>query len=239
VILIRSLLFTLAFYLWSLVAAIVMLPVLIGPRRYAQGSLKVWGAVVTWLLRVICDVKVEIRGREHAPVGAALVAAKHQCMYDIFGTFNALPDASYVLRQELMAIPIFGWWAWKCRMIVVDREGGAKTLRKLLADSRQRLEESPDRQIFIFPEGHRGAPGVPGDYQPGVAFLYRELDLPCVPIALNSGVHWPAHGILRKPGTIVFEFLEPIPPGLKRAVFMSELETRLEAASNALLAEGL
>jgi 1-acyl-sn-glycerol-3-phosphate acyltransferase len=124
-------------------------------------------------------------------------------------------------------------------MIVVDREGGAKTLRKLLADSRQRLEESPDRQIFIFPEGTRGAPGVPGDYQPGVAFLYRELDLPCVPIALNSGVHWPAHGIIRKPGTIVFEFLEPIPPGLKRAVFMSELETRLETASNALLAEGL
>jgi 1-acyl-sn-glycerol-3-phosphate acyltransferase len=144
-----------------------------------------------------------------------------------------------VLRQELMRIPIFSWWAWKCRMIVIDREGGAKTLRKLLADTRQRLKEAPDRQIFIFPEGTRGVPGVPGDYHPGVAFLYRELDLPCVPIALNSGVHWPAHGILRRPGTIVFEFLEPIPPGLKRAAFMTELETRLETASNALLAEGL
>ncbi|HEY5008700.1 MAG TPA: lysophospholipid acyltransferase family protein [Caulobacteraceae bacterium] len=238
-ILVRSLAFAFAFYLWSLVAAIVMLPVLIGPRRYAQGSLKVWGAVVTWLLQIICGVPVEVRGREHAPVGAALVAAKHQCMFDIFGTFNLLPDASYVLRQELMRIPIFNWWAWKTRMIVIDREGGAKTLRKLLADSRQRIDEAPDRQIFIFPEGTRGAPGVPGDYQPGVAFLYRELDLPCVPIALNSGVHWPAHGIIRRPGTIVFQFLEPIPPGLKRAVFMQELESRLEAASNALVAEGL
>ncbi len=238
-ILARSLAFTLAFYLWSLVAAIVMLPVLIGPRRYAQGSLKVWGAVVTWLLRVICGVRVEVRGREHAPVGAALVAAKHQCMFDIFGTFNLLPDAAYVLRQELMRIPIFGWWAWKTRMIVIDREGGAKTLRKLLADSRQRIEEAPDRQVFIFPEGTRGTPGVHREYQPGVAFLYRELDLPCVPIALNSGVHWPAHGILRRPGTIVFQFLEPIPPGLKRAAFMQELEDRLEAASNALVAERL
>lgn len=238
-ILVRSLAFAFAFYLWSLVAAIVMLPVLIGPRRYAQGSLKVWGAVVTWLLQIICGVRVEVRGREHAPVGAALVAAKHQCMFDIFGTFNLLPDASYVLRQELMRIPIFSWWAWKTRMIVIDREGGAKTLRKLLADSRQRIDEAPDRQVFIFPEGTRGAPGVPGDYQPGVAFLYRELDLPCVPIALNSGVHWPAHGIIRRPGTIVFQFLEPIPPGLKRAVFMQELESRLEAASNALVAEGL
>ena len=238
-ILARSLLFTLAFYLWSLVAAIIFLPVLVGPRRYAQGSLKVWGTVVTWLLRVICDVRVEVRGREHIPIGAALVASKHQCMFDIFGTFSLLPDASYVLRQELMRIPIFSWWAWKCRMIVIDREGGAKTLRKLLADSRQRLKEAPDRQIFIFPEGHRGQPGVAGDYQPGVAFLDRELDLPCVPIALNSGVHWPAHGIIRRPGTIVFEFLEPIPPGLKRAAFMTELETRLETASKALLAEGL
>jgi 1-acyl-sn-glycerol-3-phosphate acyltransferase len=238
-ILVRSLAFTFAFYLWSLVAAIAFLPVLVGPRRFAQGSLKVWGAVVTWLLRIICDVRVEVRGREHAPVGAALVAAKHQCMFDIFGTFNLLPDASYVLRQELMRIPVFGWWARKCHMLVIDREGGAKTLRKLLADARQRLKEAPDRQIFIFPEGHRGAPGVAGEYQPGVAALYRDLDLPCVPIALNSGVHWPAHGIIRRPGTIVFQFLEPIPPGLKRGVFMRELEDRLEAASNALLAEGL
>jgi len=239
VILIRSVAFTLAFYLWTLIAAILFLPALAGPRRWAQASLKAWGAVETVLLRVICDVRVEVRGREHVPTGAALVASKHQCMFDIFGTLAILPDGSYVLRQELMRIPIFSWWAWKCGMIVIDREGGARTLRKLLADSRQRLKDDPDRQIFIFPEGHRGAPGVPGDYQPGVAALYRDLDLPCVPIALNSGVHWPAHGLIRRPGTIVFHFLEPIPPGLKRATFMRELEDRLEAASNALLAEGL
>jgi 1-acyl-sn-glycerol-3-phosphate acyltransferase len=239
VILLRSILFALAFYLWTLLAAVVFLPVLLGPRRWAQWSLRFWGRVATALLRVICGVRVEVRGREHIPAGAALVASKHQCMFDIFGTLPILPDGAYVLRQELMRIPIFSWWAWKCQMIVIDRDGGSKTLRKLLADSRAQLEVDGGRQIFIFPEGHRGAPGVAGDYQPGVAFLYRELELPCTPIALNSGVHWPAHGLLRKPGTIVFQFLPPIPAGLKRNDFMRVLEARLESASNALLAEGL
>ena len=236
-ILVRSLLFALVFYLWTLLAAIAFLPVLIGPRSWAQWSLKFWGGVTTGLLHLICGVRVEVRGRENIPAGASLVAAKHQCMFDIFGTLPILPDGCYVLRQELMRIPIFGWWAWKCAMIVIDRGGGAKTLRKMLADSTARLKADPDRQIFIFPEGHRGKPGVAGDYQPGVAFLYRELDLPCVPIALNSGVHWGP--IRRTPGTIVFQFLPAIPAGLKRNDFMRELEERLESASNALLAEGI
>jgi 1-acyl-sn-glycerol-3-phosphate acyltransferase len=239
VILLRSALFVIAFYLWTLFCGIVCLPVLAGPRRLAQGVLNGWAKVVTLLLRVICGVRVEVRGREHMPTGAALIAAKHQCMFDIFGTLAILPNGCYVLRKELARIPIFGWWAWKCGMLVIDREGQATALRKLLADSRARLAADPDRQIVIFPEGHRGEPGVRGDYQPGVAALYRELDLPCALIALNSGVHWPAHGIIRRPGTIVFEFLEPIPAGLKRAAFMRELEERLETASNALLAEGI
>jgi 1-acyl-sn-glycerol-3-phosphate acyltransferase len=239
VILLRSALFALVFYLWSLLAGVACLPAMLLPRRQAQGVLTGWATVVTLLLRLICGVRVEVRGREHMPTGPALIASKHQCMFDIFGTMAILPDGCYVLRQELARIPIFGWWARKTGMLVIDRDGQAKALRKLLADSRARLAADPRRQIFIFPEGHRGEPGVRGDYQPGVAALYRELDLPCTPIALNSGVPWPAHGIIRRPGTIVFEFLEPIPAGLKRAVFMRELEERLETASNALLAEGL
>jgi 1-acyl-sn-glycerol-3-phosphate acyltransferase len=193
--------------------------------------------VDTWLLRVICDIKVEVRGLEHLPAGAALIAPKHQCMFDIFGAFAFLPDSCFVSRKEFMKIPFFGWYIWKSQMIVVDREGQAAALRKLVVDSRDRLAH--DRQIVIFPEGHRGEPGVAGDYKPGVAALYRELGVPCIPLALNTGVHWPAHGFLRHPGTIVFQFLEPIPAGLKRADFMRQLQDRLETASNALLAEGL
>jgi 1-acyl-sn-glycerol-3-phosphate acyltransferase len=118
-------------------------------------------------------------------------------------------------------------------MIVVDREGGSGALRKLIADAREKIGHG--RQVVIFPEGHRMAPGMTGDYKPGIAALYRDLGLPCTPMATNSGAHWPAHGILRRPGLIVYEFLPAIPPGLHRGEFMRTLKARLESASTALL----
>jgi len=158
-------------------------------------------------------------------------------MFDVFSQFVWLPDSCWVMKKELMWIPFFGWYAQKTQMIIVDREGGSAALKRMVKDALVRFADN--RQLVIFPEGHRGEPGVAGDYKPGVAALYRELNVPCVPVATNSGVHWPAHGFLRKPGTIVFEFLEPIPPGLKRATFMDTLKTRIETASDGLLAEGL
>jgi 1-acyl-sn-glycerol-3-phosphate acyltransferase len=142
-----------------------------------------------------------------------------------------------VLKKELLVIPFYGWYSIKGGMIAVDREGHASALKKLVKDTRERLSE--DRQVIIFPEGTRKDPGAQPDYKPGVAALYRDLDLPCTPVATNSGVHWPAHGFLRRPGTIVFQFLEPLPAGLKRGEFMRELQDRIETATNALLAEGL
>lgn len=233
----RSLLFVAIFYLWSVIVVILMTPMLILPRAACAWAMRAWGVSVTALLRVICGIRVEVRGRQFMPKGAALIAPKHQCMFDIFGSLAFLSDGCYVMRKEFMIIPFFGWYARKNRMIVIDRDGGAGALRKMVADAQERLKDQ--RQLVIFPEGHRGEPGVPGDYKPGVAGLYRELGIPCVPLALNTGVHWPAHGFIRKPGTIVFEFLEPIPAGLKRGEFMRILQDRLETASNALLAEGL
>jgi 1-acyl-sn-glycerol-3-phosphate acyltransferase len=122
-------------------------------------------------------------------------------------------------------------------MIVVDREGHSTALRKLVADTQDRMKE--DRQVVIFPEGTRTRPGAAGAYKPGIAALYRDLGLPCVPCATNSGVHWPAKGLMRYPGTVVFEYLEPIPAGLKRGQFMAELEQRIETASLKLHQEGL
>jgi 1-acyl-sn-glycerol-3-phosphate acyltransferase len=133
-----------------------------------------------------------------------------------------------------MWIPWFSWYARKVGAIAVDRGGHSTALRKMVADAKARFAEK--RQVVIFPEGTRGEPGVRGVYKPGIAALYRELDVPVYPVATNSGVHWPAHGFIRKPGTIVFEFLEPIPPGLKRAEFMRILEERIESASEKLLA---
>ncbi|MCC7266935.1 MAG: 1-acyl-sn-glycerol-3-phosphate acyltransferase [Caulobacteraceae bacterium] len=229
----RSFLFVAAFYLWSATLAIGMIPLFLAPHRWIGAALGVWSRGNFVLLRVLCDVKVEIRGLEHAPKGPGLVAAKHQCMFDTMSLWHVLPGACFVLKKELILIPFFGWYSLKGKMIVVDREAHAKALRKLVRDAKDRLADG--RQIVIFPEGTRTPPGETGDYKPGIAALYRELGVPVVPLATNSGVHWPAHGFIRKPGTIVFEFLPPIPAGLKRAEFMRELEGRIEPASAALL----
>ena len=230
---VRSLLYIALFYIWSVFWVLLISPLMLGPRIWMVRSWRIWAQVVMCLLRVVCGIKVELRGVQYIPRGAALIAPKHQCMLDVFAQFAWLPDSCFVTKQELMWIPFFGWYAQKGRMISIDRSGHAKTLRKLIVDARERF--AAGRQLVIFPEGTRGEPGVPGDYKPGIAALYRELDVPVHPVATNAGVHWPAHGFKRRPGTIVFEYLEPIPPGLKRAEFMRILEARIEAASTALL----
>lgn len=218
-----------------MVAGILYIPALIGPRRFSNYLVGLWAKVVSGAFQVMCGVSVEMRGLEHLPKGAALIAAKHQSMFDVIAPYSYLDDPCFVLKKELMWLPFFGWHAWKTGMIPVDRDAGAKALKKMVADTRNRLKDA--RQIVIFPEGTRTEPGEAGDYKPGVAALYRDLGVPCYPVATNSGACWPAHGFMRRPGKVVFEILEPIPAGLKRGQFMTELETRIETASRALLAE--
>ncbi|CAN7253551.1 lysophospholipid acyltransferase family protein [Phenylobacterium sp. LjRoot219] len=228
----RSALFVALFYLWSVLVAVGFTPLLLGPPKGILWMFRFWSAGVMALLRV-GGIRVEIRGREHIPTGPALVAPKHQCMLDVFAQFGVLPATAFVMKKELAWIPWFGWYSRRVGNIVVDREAHSAALRKLVREAKQRFAEG--RQVVIFPEGTRTAPGAGGDYKPGVAALYRQIDVPVHPVATNSGVHWPAHGFLRKPGTIVFEYLEPIPPGLKRDAFMVLLRERIETASDRLL----
>lgn len=229
----RSLVYTLWLYGGIVLFSLLGAPWLLASRRAHMPVVRGWARSQIWGLRIICGVRVEQRGLEHRPTGPALIAGKHQGMLDIIAPFAVLDDPCFVLKKELMALPFFGWHAWKTDMLPVDRAAGASALKKMVAGSRARLADG--RQILIFPEGTRQEPGAPPAYKPGVAALYKELGVPCVPMATNSGVHWPPHGFIRRPGTVVFEFLPPIPPGLKRAEFMGELQTRLEAASDALL----
>jgi 1-acyl-sn-glycerol-3-phosphate acyltransferase len=231
----RSLVFVALFYLWSVICGLTMVPLLLAPRSWMIRAMAIWAVVVMALMRAVCGIRVEVRGRQHLPIGRALVAAKHQCMFDTMGPLAVFPDACYVMKRELLRIPFYGWFCRKAGMIEVDRRGQAQALRGLIADARRRLTEP--RQLVIFPEGTRMPPGSKADYQPGVAGLYRDLGLPCTPMATNSGVHWPPHGFIRRPGLIVYEFLAPIPAGLRRGAFMRELESRIEAASKALLTE--
>jgi 1-acyl-sn-glycerol-3-phosphate acyltransferase len=233
VIALRSLLYVALFYLWTALVAVGFTPILVGPVRWTYWMFHFWGRGVTGLLR-ICGVKVEVRGRQYIPTGAALVAPKHQCMLDVFAQFILLPRSSFVMKQELAWIPWFAWYARKAGAIVIDRDGGSKTMRQVIREGAELFKHG--HQVVIFPEGTRQPPGASPDYKPGIAALYRELDVPVYPVATNAGVHWPAHGFVRIPGTIVFEYLEPIPPGLKRAEFMRILEERIETKSTELLA---
>ena len=164
----RSLAFAFLFYLWSVLVAvgcaIVVLP---APRSWCTGMMRMWAKGIIVLLRVVCDIKVEVRGRQHMPTGAALLAPKHQCMFDVFAQFAFMPDACFVMKKELMWIPFFSWYAIKAKMIVVDRGGHATALRKLVKDAQERFADK--RQVIIAPEGTRTAPGaapeLPGSFE--------------------------------------------------------------------------
>ncbi len=188
-----------------------------------------------WLLRVIAGTKLDVRGLEHLPIGAALIASKHQSAWDTFGLIPLLHDPALVMKAELGRIPLYGWFARKFGMILIPREKRAAALKQLLRDAKQRAADG--RHILIFPEGSRQAPGAPPDYKSGVAALYEALDVPCVPIALNTGVFWPRRSFIRRQGRMIVEFLPPIPAELPRQAFMQTLQDRIETATARLVAE--
>lgn len=228
----RSLLFNAAFYVWALFMNVLFLPGLLGSRMIIVYGQAKWAAGNVWLMRWLAGVRLEIRGRENLPDGACIVASKHQSAFDTFIVHLLLHDPAVVLKKELLSIPFYGWYTRKTEMIPVDRAGGAKALKDMVAAARRAAEQR--RPIFIFPEGTRTAPGGGTSYQPGVAALYKRLDLPVIPVALNSGLFWPRRSFLRKPGTIVIEFLAPIEAGLERKAFMDMLRDRIETATRRL-----
>ena len=229
---IRSAVFFVWFVAVSVVLHIGMLPTLLTPRRIAMRAPKWWCAWLLWGLKIFAGLRYEVRGR--VPEHGVLIASKHMSMLDTLLLYLLVPDAIVVLKRELKNIPFYGWYASKMQMIFIDRSGHAAALRQMIAEARVKLAEG--RALLIFPEGHRMDPGAAPDYKPGVAGLYSQLDVPCVPVALNSGLFWT--GFIKKPGTVVIEFLEPIAPGLKRAEFMRTLEARIETATQRLLVEG-
>ena len=234
--LLRSILFQAAFLGWStLVALYALIPLALGNRQQLFGIGGAWSDGINLLLRLLCGIEIRIEGTEHIPAGPAMIAAKHQSLWDTAIVLRLFRGPAIVMKQELLRIPIYGALCRAQGMIAVDRDGGAKALKAMLKDARAAAAEG--RKILIFPQGTRTRPGEHVPYQPGVAALYRDLKLPVVPVALNSGFFWPKHGVRRRPGTIVLRFLAPIPAGLDRDTFMKELETRIESANAALEAE--
>lgn len=231
----RSALFNVLFYGNLIVLMIAGLPTLLFGRRAVLSLARTWSRSSLWLLRVVCGTKAEIRGLENIPKGACLVAPKHQSFWETFALTLYFDDFSYVLKRELTWIPFFGWYLLRAEQIAVDRASARIALRQLAAKAAALFAEG--RQLFIFPEGTRRAPGAPPAYKAGVAYIYEKTGAPCLPVALNAGLFWPRRRFVRFPGTILVEFLPVIAPGMEREAFLEELERRIESATNRLTVE--
>jgi 1-acyl-sn-glycerol-3-phosphate acyltransferase len=232
---VRSFIFLIWFALATVVIYIGVLPALVLPRRAMVHASRLWSRAVFFGLRWICGLHYEVRGQ--VPEGAVLIASKHMSMWDTMGLYLTVWDPAAVLKRELTRIPFYGWYIRKAGVISIDRGGYAAALRKMTAEAKEML--AAGRPILIFPEGTRKKPGAPPDYKPGVAGLYGMLGVPCVPVALNSGLFWTGPmGFIKRPGRVVLEFLDPIPAGLKRSEFMVTLQNRIETATARLIGEG-
>ena len=232
----RSLLFNLAFFVVSAGIALLALPLLAVPRTALRAAMRAWARMVVAMLRVIAGVRLDLRGMEHIPPGACVIAAKHQSAFDTAVWLALLPDAAYVLKKELLSIPLYGWHARKARMIPVDRAGGGAALRGMLRAASTALAEG--RLVVIFPEGTRTAPGQRVPYQPGVVAIAGTASVPVIPVATDSGRIWGRRAFLKRPGVIRISVLPPLPPGLPRARLLRELEQAIESETDRLLAEG-
>lgn len=234
-ILVRSIAFNLLFYVNTVFWLFVGLPTFFMPYWAIVEVAKAWGRVNLFLLRWVAGIKIEVRGAEKIPKGGLIVAAKHQSAWETFAILPLFDIPLFIVKRELMWIPIFGWLMAKGRMVPVDRSAGAHALTDMA--ERARVEIGRGRQLIIFPEGTRRPAGAEPRYKYGVAHLYAVEGVPCVPIALNSGLFWPRRSILRHPGTVLVEVLDPIPPGLDKEVFFERLKDGIETATARLIAE--
>jgi 1-acyl-sn-glycerol-3-phosphate acyltransferase len=228
-----SLVFIVQMYLAMAVLAVAFAPWALFSRRGARVACKSFCRWTLFTLRLLTGLKSEVRGTP--PAGEALIAAKHQSFLDIIMIFNALPAAKFIMKRELMYAPFLGQYALRIGCVPVDRGKRGAAIARMKADVSKGTAEPG--QLIIYPQGTRVAPGATLPYKVGTGLLYDQLAQPCVPVAANVGLFWPKRGILRRPGTAVVEFLDPIAPGLKVQEFMARLEAEIETHSNRLMAE--
>ena len=229
----RSLAYNVLFYVLLVFWNVVAIPTFLTPRRAFMAVAKTWARSSVWLMRVICNTRLEVRGLEKIPPGPLIVASKHQSMWETFALMPFFDAPLFIYKRELAWIPFFGWYLMKSGMIGVDRGGGLRSLMEMARRAPKEIRSG--RQLIIFPEGTRRPVGAPPDYMTGVGQIYASSGVPCLPVALNSGLFWPRRTFMRYPGTLVVEFLDPLPAGLKRKDFTERIRTSIEEATNRLV----
>ncbi len=230
---VRSFFFNVGWYVGTVIIAVVGAPILLLPRRSVVAWSLFWIDFCLWWLRVTCRLSHRVRGHENMTAGPVILACKHQSSWETLAFSRLFPRSATVLKRELILIPIVGWAMARVGNIAVERGDGARALRGLVKQAKAALADG--RNILIFPEGTRVAVGAEKPYQVGTAALYRQLGVPVVPVALNSGVFWGRRKFIKRPGVIDVEILPAIPPGLDRETFMATLRERIESATGRLV----
>jgi 1-acyl-sn-glycerol-3-phosphate acyltransferase len=236
-IVIRSLIYNIAFYLNVIVLMILGLPCMFAGRRGVFFMARLWASTSVWLLERICGLRIEYRGVENIPAGGYIIAAKHQSFLETFAMLKYSPDFAIVLKKQLTWIPLFGLYLVVSRQIGIDRARGRNALAQIISQAGAVLRSG--RQVYIYPEGTRRAPGAAPSYKSGVAALYAETGAPCLPVAVNTGLFWGRRGFRRRPGVAVIQYLPPISPGLDRETFATRLRDAIETACARLNDEAL
>ena len=228
----RATLFNTLFYTLTPIVGLLLLPACLGPRSWVCAVRDAWSRSVITLLGLVVGLRWRLTGRERMPDGPVLIACKHQSAWETIALQLFCRDPAIVLKQELLKLPVIGWYFRRVGMVPIDRSAGAGALKLMVKAAEERVAEG--RPVVIFPQGTRVAPGAEQAYHPGVFALYRALNLPVVPIALNSGQFWARESFMKYPGVIDVHILEPIPPGLDRKTFMARLEEVIETETGKL-----
>ena len=233
---VRSFLFNTAFYANLIIWMIVLTPIyFLQPRKQAYWVPKYWARSCHWLMEKIVGTTFTVEGLENIPEGGYVLAPKHQSFWDTYALLPWLDDPVYILKRELMWIPMFGWYAAKQKMIPVNRGARGKVMAQVMVRAKEEMRNG--RQLVIYPEGTRREPGAEPSYKYGIARIYRDLDVPVVPVAMHAGLFWPRRSLSRYPGHYKIRILPPIQPGLDPDLFFERLVTELEKASDELLVE--
>lgn len=223
----RSTLFNILFFGVAGTFAVLGTPLLLGPKRLQRRAMGQLARLLVWIMEKTCGIEVRVTGREHLPPeGAALIASKHQSAFDTLVWFALVPDVTYVMKQELFRIPLYGAFARRAGMIGVDREGGSKAMRQMMREAQVSVREG--RQLVIFPEGTRTRIGERNEWHPGIVALASATKLPVIPVATNSGKFWARHDYIKRPGVLAINILPPL-IDVPRDALLETLERAIEA----------
>ena len=223
-------------YLWTGILGAIGWPIVFFGKRTTFAFGLFWAKGVLAISRIFAGVTWKVDGLENLPEKPFILASKHQSFFDTVIWSLLVPDAAYVMKEELLTQPIFGWFIRRIDVVALDRSAGLSSLRKLLVDSAAKAEAG--MPVIIFPEGTRTVPGIRGRYHPGVAAMYEKLSLPVVPVGTDSGVFWDRGFKGLKAGQITVSIQPPIIPGLDKRTFLTQLSDAIEDASLGLLPEG-